>query len=124
MPVPRISKEALSERLEAGGDRVPVVVDARLKYPYEHSTVRLPGAVRLDPPEFDHSSLPRDREIIIYDSDPEEVVGARIAAALIREGCSASVLEGGIVEWLAAKLPTDSKDAPKQKPPQAGALKG
>ena len=124
MPVPRISKEALSERLEAGGDHIPVVVDARLKYPYEHSTVRLPGAVRVDPPDFDLSAIPRDGEVVVYDSDPEEVVGARLVATLIREGCSASVLKGGIVEWMAAKLPTDSKDAPKQKPPKAGALKG
>lgn len=124
MAVPRISRETLSERLEAGGDHAPVVVDVRLKYPYEHSTVRLPDAIRLDPPDFDLSSLPRDREIVVYDSDPEEVVGARVAAALIREGCRASVLEGGIVEWLAAKLPTDAKDAPKQRPPAAGALKG
>ena len=124
MAVPRISRETLSERLEAGGDHAPVVVDVRLKYPYEHSTVRLPDAIRLDPPDFDPSSLPRDREIVVYDSDPEEVVGARVAAALIREGCRASVLEGGIVEWLAAKLPTDAKDAPKQRPPTAGALKG
>ena len=44
MPVPRISKEDLKQRLD--GDTSPVLVDARLKYPYEHSTVRLPGAIR------------------------------------------------------------------------------
>ena len=123
MPVPRITKEELQERI--GGDATaPVVVDVRLKYPYEHSTVRLPGAVRLAPPDFDTSSLPPDREVVTYDSDPEEIVGARVAAGLIRRGRRASVLQGGIVDWLAAKLPTESKDAPKQKPPVAGALKG
>lgn len=124
MPVPRITREALQERLEGGDATAPVLVDVRLKYPYEHSTVQLPGAVRLAPPDFDTSSLPRDRDIVTYDSDPEEIVGARVAAALIRDGYRASVLQGGIVEWMAAKLPTDSKDAPKQKPPVAGALKG
>ena len=126
MPVPRITKEELQTRIEGGGVSAPVVVDVRLKYPYEHSTVRLPGAVRLDPPDFETSSLPgdRDRDIVTYDSDPEEIVGARVAAALIRQGYRASVLQGGIVDWLTAKLPTESKDAPKQKPPQAGALKG
>ena len=124
MPVPRITKEALQERLEGGDATAPVLVDVRLKYPYEHSTVQLPGAVRLAPPDFDTSSLPRDRDIVTYDSDPEEIVGVRVAAALIRDGYRASVLQGGIVEWMAAKLPTDSKDAPKQKPPVAGALKG
>src|SRR5438874_12131061 len=41
---PRITKEDLKQRLD--GPTPPVIVDARLKYPYEHSTVRLPGAVR------------------------------------------------------------------------------
>ena len=123
MAVPRITKEELQERLESGGN-APVLVDVRLKYPYEHSTVQLPGAVRVAPPEFDISALPRDREIVAYDSDPEEIVSAKLAATLIREGFRASALKGGIVEWLAAKLPTDGKEAPKQKPPVAGALKG
>ena len=124
MPIPRITKEALHAHLEGHAAAAPVVIDVRLKYPYEHSTVRLPGAVRLAPPDFDVSSLPRDREIVAYDSDPEEIVSARVAAALIRDGHRASVLKGGIVEWLAAKLPTEAKDAPKQKPLVAGALKG
>ena len=124
MAVPRITKEELQQRIEDGDATAPVLVDVRLKYPYEHSTVRLPGAIRLAPPDFDTSSVPRGRDIVTYDSDPEELVGARVAAELIRQGQRASVLRGGIVDWLAAKLPTESKDAPKQKPPQAGALKG
>lgn len=124
MPVPRITKEELQERIAGGGATAPVLADVRLKYPYEHSTVRLPGAIRLAPPGFDTSPLPRDRDVVTYDSDPEELVGARVAAELIRQGRNASVLQGGIVDWLAAKLPTESKDAPKQKPPVAGALKG
>jgi len=124
MPVPRITKEELQQRIEGGDAAAPLIVDVRLKYPYEHSTVRLPGAIRLDPPDFDTSSLPHDRDIVTYDSDPEEIVGAHVAAELLRQGRRASVLQGGIVDWLTAKFPTESKDAPKQKPPQAGALKG
>jgi rhodanese-related sulfurtransferase len=121
VPVPRISKEALKQRLESG--TAPVLVDARLKYPYEHSTVRLPGAVRYtgDGPIPD---LPRDREIIVYDSDPNELASSRVAAVLIRQGYRASALQGGISEWMAANLPTETKDAPKQAPPEPGALKG
>ena len=123
MAVPRITKEDLSAKIDDAAT-TPVLVDVRLKYPYEHSTVKLPGAVRVAPPEFDLSSVPRDREVVAYDSDPYELVSARIAAQLIREGCQASALKGGIEEWLAAKLPTEAKEAPKQKPPVAGALKG
>ena len=32
--------------------------------------------------------------------------------------------KGGIVEWLTANLPIESKEAPKQAPPEPGALKG
>jgi rhodanese-related sulfurtransferase len=124
MPVPRITKEDLKERLDSSAGSAPVVVDVRLKYPYEHSTVTLPNAVRLAPNAPSAPLLPRDREIVAYDSDPEEIVSARVAARLIREGYRASALKGGIVEWLAANYPTDTKDAPKQKPPVAGALKG
>jgi len=119
--VPRITKEDLQARLT--GATPPVVVDARLKYPYEHSTLRLPGAVRFtgDGPA---PSLPRDRDVVVYDSDPNELASSHVAALLIRQGYRAVSLKGGIVEWLAANLPTETKDAPKQAPPEPGALKG
>jgi rhodanese-related sulfurtransferase len=119
--VPRITKEDLKQRLDSGAQ--PVLVDARLKYPYEHSTVKLPGAVRYvmgGPPP----SLPRDREIVVYDSDPNEIASSHVAAELIRHGYRAVALRGGIAEWLAANLPTETKEAPKQAPPEPGALKG
>ena len=121
MPVPRITKEDLKQRLESGA--APVIVDARLKYPYEHSTVRLPGAVRYVPgATFD--TLPRDRDIVVYDSDPNELASSNVAADLMRQGYRAAALKGGISDWLAANLPTETKEAPKQAPPEPGALKG
>ena len=121
MAVPRITKEDLKARLDSGTP--PAIVDARLKYPYEHSTVKLPGAVRFmgDGPT---PSLPRDRDVIVYDSDPNELASSHVAAMLIRDGYRASSLKGGIVDWLAANLPTEAKEAPKQAPPEPGALKG
>ena len=124
MAIPRISKEELKELLEKDNSSSPTIVDVRLKYPYEHSTVKLPGAIRLVPTEFELSGLPKDRDVVAYDSDPEEIVSAAVTAKLIREGYRASALKGGISEWLAAKYPTETKEAPKQKPPVAGALKG
>jgi len=121
VPPPRITKEDLKQQLD--GATPPVVVDARLKYPYEHSTVRLPGAIRYLP-DGPPPSLPRDRDIVVYDSDPNELASSRVAAVLIRQGYRASTLKGGIVDWLAANLPTETKDAPKQATPEPGALKG
>lgn len=121
MPVPRISKEDLKQRLESGTPLV--VVDARLKYPYEHSTLKLPGAVRIAGGTA-ASSFPRDREIVVYDSDPNELASSDVAAELIRQGYRAVALQGGIADWIAANLPTETKEAPRQAPPEPGALKG
>lgn len=121
VPVPRISKEDLKQQLD--GSASPVLVDARLKYPYEHSTVRLPGAIRFNG-DGPVPALPRDRDVVVYDSDPHELASSHVAALLIRQGYRASTLKGGIAEWLAANLPTESKEAPKQSAPEPGALKG
>lgn len=125
MPVPRITREDLKGRLE-GSDAAarPVLLDVRLKYPYEHSTMKLPGSTRMAPDAIDPSTLPRDREIVAYDSDPEELVSSQVAAQLIKAGFRASALKGGIVDWIEAKFPTEAKDAPKAAPPEPGSLKG
>lgn len=119
MPVPRISKEDLKQRLDSSAP--PVIIDARLKYPYEHSTVLLPGAIRYT---SGAASLLRDREIVVYDSDPNELSSSNVAAELIRLGYRAVALQGGINDWLAASLPTETKSAPVMAPPEPGALKG
>jgi len=121
VPVPRITKEDLKQQLDSGTP--PVVVDARLKYPYEHSTLKLPGAIRIGAGAT-MPSLPRDREIVVYDSDPHELASSDVAAALIRQGYRAVALAGGIADWVAANLPTETKEAPKQAAPEPGALKG
>ena len=92
MSVPRISKEDLKQRLDAGDP--PVIIDLRLKYPFEHSTVTLPGALRFSPDHIDASQLARDRDIVVYDSDPGELVSERIAEDLRRRGYRVSVLQG------------------------------
>ena len=123
MAVPRITKEELTQRLDASANG-PVIIDVRLKYPYEHSTVTLPGAIRMAPGALDTARLPRDRDIVLYDSDPEELVSERVAGELIRLGYRAFALQGGIGEWVTAKLPTDRKPAPQAAPPATSAAKG
>jgi rhodanese-related sulfurtransferase len=111
MPVPRITKEDLKQRLDAT-DAVgrPVIIDVRLKYPYEHSSVRLPGAVRVFPGCDYPGTLPRDRDIVAYDSDPGELVSSAVAADLIRKGYRALALAGGIADWMGANFPVEPRE--------------
>jgi len=121
MPVPRISKEDLKLRLDSADEASrPTVLDVRLKYPYEHSTVRLAGSVRVAPGTLDVARIPRDRDVVAYDSDPDEITSSAVAVELIRQGYRAAVLKGGIAEWLGANLPVETKDAPKPAPPAKG----
>lgn len=120
MSVPRISREELKARLDnADTSSHPVIIDVRLKYPYEHSTVMLPRAQRVLPDAIATASLPRNRDIVLYDSDPGDIVASQAAAELLRSGHRASVLQGGISEWVNAKLPVDTKSAPQPAAPAA-----
>jgi rhodanese-related sulfurtransferase len=123
MPVQRISKEELKQRLEIADASVPLILDVRLKYPYEHSTVKLPGSMRLAIDAVDEAQLPRDRDIVAYDSDPDEVTSSHVAAGLLRRGYRVVVLKGGIAEWMGANFPVETKDSVRATTPAAGALK-
>lgn len=120
MPVERISKEQLKERLDRGDK--PIILDVRLKYAYEHSTVKLPGAIRVPPYALDTVTIPSTGEVIAYDSDPNELVSTRVAAELAKKGIRIRVLKGGVPEWLAANFPIETKEAPRSAPPEPGSL--
>jgi rhodanese-related sulfurtransferase len=122
VPVERITKEQLKDRLDRGDK--PTILDVRLKYAYEHSTVRLPGAIRVPPYALDSVLIPTGSDVVAYDSDPNELVSTHVAAALLGKGYKVTVLKGGVPEWLAANFPIETKDAPRSSPPEPGSLKG
>jgi rhodanese-related sulfurtransferase len=122
VPVERITKEQLKERLDRGDK--PTILDVRLKYAYEHSTVKLPGAIRVPPYAIESVPIPSGADIVAYDSDPNELVSTHVAAELLRKGIKISVLKGGVPEWLAANFPIETKEAPRASPPEPGSLKG
>ena len=121
MPIERISKEQLKERLDRGDK--PTILDVRLKYAYEHSTVKLPGAIRVPPNSVDIINIPKEKDVVAYDSDPGELVSTRVAGDLMRKGYRVTVLKGGVPEWLAANFPIETKEAPRSAPPEPGSLK-
>jgi rhodanese-related sulfurtransferase len=119
MPVPRITKEELKKRLENSSSVTrPTILDVRLKYPYEHSTLKLPGAIRMPPGEVSTAALPRDADVVVYDSDPDEFTSSHVAAQLIRQGIRAVALKGGFADWISANYPVEPKDPANVTPPQ------
>jgi len=119
MAVPRITKEELKQRLDGDEAGRPALADVRRKYAWDHSTLKLPGAIRLDPKAPDASALPKGRDLVVYCSDPNDVTSVDVAVALLASGVRAHVLQGGLPEWVGASLPTETKDAVRAVPPPA-----
>jgi len=122
MAVSRISKDDLKLQLDGDEAARPVLADARLKYAWDHSTLKLPGAVRIDPRNLAAAALPKGRDVVVYDSDPDDITAVNVAVQLTQAGYAVRVLKGGLPEWVAASLPADTKDAVRAPaPPPAAA---
>lgn len=119
MAVSRISKEDLTLRLEGDEAGRPALADVRRKYAWDHSTLKLPGALRLDPRAPSTAGLSKERDLVVYDSDPDEITAVEVAAGLAAAGFRVHVLTGGLAGWLAANLPAETKDAVRAVPPPA-----
>lgn len=71
---------------------------------------RVPGALNLDPADYNESDLPRDKEasLVFYCSNPMCRKAPNAARRAKQMGYSdVKVMSAGISGWLAAKLPTE-----------------
>ena len=90
------------------GGRDPVIIDVRSKAALDYPPFIIQGARLIAIEEIDarHLEIPREREIIVYCSCPNEVSSARVALKLQRFGIQrVRPLAGGIEEWIARNLP-------------------
>lgn len=104
--VARISSEELQNKLQAGTDLV--IVDLRLPLDFAASPQTLPGALRLAPTELAsrHKEIPRDREVVLYCSCPDEYTSTRAALLLKQYGIhQIRPLAGGYETWRQKNLP-------------------
>ena len=109
----RITAPDLRERLQTG--EAPLIFDLRSSAAVEEDPVLIQGAVHVSLEEIESrlSELPRDREIIVYCSCPNEVSSARLALRLKRKGFSrVRPLLGGIDAWRQQNYPLQARNAP------------
>ncbi len=107
----RISPVEVMERIQKGDEMM--IVDLRHTLEFEANPRLLPGAVRLSLDEIEqrHSELPRDRDIVLYCSCPNEASSASVAIKLHKKGITrVRPLEGGINAWESSNFPLEPID--------------
>ena len=105
----RISVDELYRLMDEGA--TPLIVDVRSATARSMEPRYIRGAIHLPMHGFDGhiKELPRDRDIILYCSCPNEASAARIAKTLIDNGfVRVRPLLGGLDAWLAAGHPVET----------------
>jgi len=98
--IARITPQELHHRIESGES--VLVIDLRHQMEFKSEPVTIPGAVHLDPGELDEAldAVPRDREIVLFCSCPNEASSAQMALRLRSRGISRiRPLAGGLASW-------------------------
>jgi len=96
----RITPDELQQRLVAGEN--PVILDVRSLLDFEQDPSIILGATRMavDEVEARHQEIPRDRDVVLYCSCPNEESAAHVASILRRKGITrVRPLLGGIDAW-------------------------
>ncbi len=104
----RISVDELYQKQEAGENLF--ILDLRSQLELEQDPLLIRGAfhMTMDEVPLRHQDIPRDRDVILYCSCPNEVSSARIALELHRKGISrVRPLLGGIDVWRERKYPME-----------------
>lgn len=104
----RITVEELRDKLDAADK--PVILDLRSRAELELNPSIISGAihVELDEVANRHHEFPRDRDIILYCSCPNEVSSARMVLLLHRKGFTrVRPLKGGIEAWRKNNYPLE-----------------
>ena len=104
--IARITPEELRQRQE-GGEEI-LIVDLRSEAAVQSDPSLIPGArhLRVDEVETWHQEIPRDREVVLYCSCPNEAGAAHTALILYRRGITrVRPLLGGIDAWRERNYP-------------------
>jgi membrane protein DedA with SNARE-associated domain/rhodanese-related sulfurtransferase len=109
----RITPEELKRKLEEG--EVVAVVDVRHPLDFLPEPYTIPGAIRIPMEELKgrNQEIPRDREIVLYCTCPNEASSAMTAMQLRQFGVTrVRPLEGGYFAWRRRGFPLASQFGP------------
>ena len=104
----RITVDDLYQKIETGEN--VIILDLRSSAELERDPSLIRGArhVTMDELKSRQSDFPRDQDIILYCSCPNEVSSARMALLLQRNGFTrVRPLQGGLDAWRERKYPTE-----------------
>ena len=113
--IARITPEELKERLDARED--VVIVDLRHSLEFDAEPQTISGAVHMDPAELEEAIdvIPRDREIVLFCSCPNEATAAQMALRLQSQGITRiRPLAGGLDGWRKRGFPLQTVTAAVQ----------
>ncbi|MDE3179417.1 MAG: DedA family protein/thiosulfate sulfurtransferase GlpE [Acidobacteriota bacterium] len=120
--VSRLTPEQLMDKLRRGEQLV--IVDLRSRAEFEANPDKLPGAVRLAPEDLQEraAEIPRDRDVILYCTCPNEATSARVALLLRSRGVTrVRPLAGGYDAWRSRRFPLETSTVAPADAPSAGA---
>lgn len=104
--IARISPDELHQRMDGGENFV--VVDLRHAMEFQSEPETIPGAVHMDPADLEEAVdvIPRDREIVLFCSCPNEATAAQMALRLRSFGITRiRPLAGGLAGWRSCGFP-------------------
>jgi membrane protein DedA with SNARE-associated domain/rhodanese-related sulfurtransferase len=119
LQIARITPEELKGKIDAGED--VIIVDLRHQLEFEAQPETIPGALHIEESELEeaHEVIPRDREIVLFCSCPNEATAASLALLLRSKGITKiRPLAGGYEGWRSRGFPmTRPKDKPRYQQP-------
>jgi membrane protein DedA with SNARE-associated domain/rhodanese-related sulfurtransferase len=105
--IDRITPEELKSRMDTSE---VIVLDLRNQLDVNFDRFRIPGAFHVLPEVLgQRGDIPRDREIVLYCTCPNEATSAKVAQQLRRLGVKrVRPLEGGLAAWRERGFPIES----------------
>jgi membrane protein DedA with SNARE-associated domain/rhodanese-related sulfurtransferase len=115
--IARITPEELKRRMDAGEE--VVVVDLRHALEFDAEPLSISGAVHMDPADLEEAAeaIPRDREIVLFCSCPNEATAAEMALRLRNRGIDRiHPLAEGLDGWRRRGFPMQALNKTAEEP--------